>query len=267
MSNDILTLTDFAAPEITIAPSAAKLKEDALALAARVASVEDAIDRDMADEAMRAISPLLKQLEKCRVEVKAPALQVGRDIDNAAKAFAKPLKAELDRLSRATGAFDAAARERERKAKEEALRIAQEARRKEMEEAEARARAEYEASDALRNDAEKTDDPAIAAKLEREAEAREISAERKLAEEAKALDAEIRLEVRSAVQSEVPTGAAVRGTWEYEIVNAKALYNERPECFTLTPVKSEIAKALDETGGELPGISNARKVYKTNIRG
>ena len=89
----------------------------------------------------------------------------------------------------------------------------------------------------------------------------------KLAEDAKAIDLVVRAEVKEAVPSVVPKGAVVKGTWEYDIVNPAELYKAHPDCFKLEPVKSEIAKLLDETNGKLPGVERAIKVFKTNLRG
>ena len=265
--NDILTLTGIGTPTITITADAQKLKADALSLAANVGIIEDMMDRDMADAAMRAINNILKPLEKCRKLIKEPVLQVGKDIDASAKDYAKQLQSELDRLSREAGRYDAEAREKERLEQIEAQRAAQAAHQKEMDEAAERQRKAQEEADKLRQQALEATDAEQQAKLEAEAEQREIEAERKLAEEAKAIDLVVRKEVKELAPSAVPTGACVRGTWEYDITDADALYKERPSCFKLEPVKSEISKALDETNGKLTGVSKAIRVFKTNIRG
>ena len=83
--NDIITISGLDRPTITITPDAEKLKSDALILSAQVGTIEDDMDRDMADKPMRDINNLLKALEKCRTEIKAPVLQAGKDIDTAAK--------------------------------------------------------------------------------------------------------------------------------------------------------------------------------------
>jgi DNA repair exonuclease SbcCD ATPase subunit len=265
--NDIITISGLDRPTITITPDAEKLKADALALAAQVGTIEDDMDRDMADKPMRDINNLLKALEKCRKEIKAPVLQAEKDIDTAAKNFSRDLQAEYDRLSRAAGKFDADARERERLAQFEAQKLAQAAHQAEMDAAAERQRKSQEEADKLRQQALESDDPEKAAKLEAEAAHNELAAERKLAEDAKAIDLIVRAEVKEAVPSVVPKGAVVKGTWEYDIVNPAELYKAHPECFKLEPVKSEIAKLLDETNGKLPGVERAVKVFKTNLRG
>jgi hypothetical protein len=270
MSTDIITVTEFDAPIISIAPGAQKLKREALGRAADISEIADALDRDMANDAMLAINNLLKPVEKARESVKKPVLDLGRAIDKVAKDYVSDLKIEYDRLSRLAGAFDAAARERQRIAEAEAQRKAEEARHAEIQalrererlaeaeaarlrsEAEAAAKKNPEHADELRDIAEARADEAA-----REIEAETVALSKAIAEDAKAL----------APAREVPSGAAVRSVWEYEIVDAAALYRERPECFTLEPVKSAITAALEASGGKLPGIVRAIKVFKTSLRG
>jgi cell division septum initiation protein DivIVA len=270
MSTDIITVTEFDAPIISIAPDAQKLKQEALERAADIIEVADALDRDMANDAMIAINALLKPVEKAREAVKKPVLDLGRAIDKVAKDYVADLKTEYDRLSRLTGAFDAAARERQRIAEAEAQRKAEEARRAEIQALRERERlAEAEAA-RLRAEAEAAakENPEHADELLDLAEAKSDEAARRISDETAALAKSISADAKAlAPAREVPSGAAVRGVWEYEITDAAALYRVHPECFTLEPVKSAITAALEASGGKLPGIVRAIKVFKTSLRG
>lgn len=264
--NDLITTKGLQALTIELSTDAYKLRDDALALARDVDEVSNQIDRDLADRALVPLTSVIKQLEKAREEVKKPVLEVGRRIDSTARDFVAPVKEEYDRISRACGEYDRAARERERIAREAAQRRAEEARRAEMEairKAEAEAEAKLrEAEEKARKAASEEEAERIRANAEAEAEA----AAKRMAEKAKELSSFIKAEVAASVPREVPSGTTVRGTWEYKITNALALYKEHPECFTLTPVKSAIAAALDASGGSLPGISGATKIFKSSVR-
>lgn len=270
MSTEIINITEFDAPIISIAPDAQRLKREALDRAADIDEIADALDRDMANDAMLAINNLLKTVEKARGAVKKPVLDLGRAIDKVAKDYVADLKIEYDRLSRLAGAFDAAARERQRIAEAEARRKAEEARRAEIEALREKERLAEAEADRLRADAEAAAkaNPEHADELLDLAEAKADEAAREIEAETVALSKVIAADAKVfAPAREVPTGAAVRGVWEYEIVDAAALYREHPECFTLEPVKSAITAALDASGGKLPGIARAIKVFKTSLRG
>lgn len=269
MSTDIITVTQFDAPIISIAPDAQKLKTEALERAADITEIVNGIDRDMANDAMVAINDLLKPVEKAREAVKKPVLALERAIDKVAKDYVADLKTEYDRLSRLAGAFDAAARERQRIAEAEAQRKAEEARRAEIEALRERERlAEAEAAK-LRAEAEAAAkvNPEHADELMDFAEAKADEAARRIDAETAALAATIAADAKAlAPAREVPRGAAVRGVWEYEITDAAALYRVHPECFTLEPVKSAITAALEASNGKLPGVTRAIKVFKTSLR-
>lgn len=269
MNGEIITVTQFEAPIISIAPSAQKLKAEALERASDITVIEDALDRDMANDAMREINALLKPVEQSREAVKKPVLDLGRAIDKVAKDYVADLKTEYDRLSRMAGAFDAAARERQRIAEAEAQRKAEEARRAEIEALRERERkAEAEAAK-LRAEAEAAAkvNPQHADELRDLAEAKADDAARKIEAETAELARTIAADAKAITPArEVPCGAAVRGVWEYEITDAVALYKEHPECFTLDPIKSAITAALEASGGKLPGIARAIKVFKTSLR-
>ena len=153
---------------------------------------------------------------------------------------------------------------------DDAQRKAEEARRAEIQALRERERlAEAEAA-RLRAEAEAAakENPEHADELLDLAEAKSDEAARRIADETAALAKSISADAKAlAPAREVPSGAAVRGVWEYEITDAAALYRVHPECFTLEPVKSAITAALEASGGKLPGIVRAIKVFKTSLRG
>ncbi|MFA5265754.1 MAG: hypothetical protein WC378_18190 [Opitutaceae bacterium] len=268
MSTAIITLAGLDAPLVALSPDAIKARTDALMEAATVTEITDVIDRDMCDTAMRRMDGLMKSVERARTEIKGPVLDIGRKIDGIAKDFTGPIKTEYERLSRLAGAYDLACRERDRIAREEAQRKAEEARRAEIEALREKELKAIEEAERLRkaSEAAALTNPAEAENLKLLARAKEEAAAKRLAEEARALDAEIRAEVAITAPRETQASVAVRGVWEYEITNAYALFRVHPECFKLEPVKSAISSALDLANGQLPGISNATKVFKTQLR-
>ena len=98
-----------------------ELKTELLDAAKLFTEVKSDSTRTMAFDALRNIKVLLKEVETSRVELKAPALKIGGEIDSIAKSFTKELKAEADRLQGIIDDYTAAQ-----------VRIAEEAERKRL---------------------------------------------------------------------------------------------------------------------------------------
>lgn len=108
----------------TFNEEAQRIKAEALEKSAMVARVTNAEEQAPAVEAQQAIAQTLSLVEKSRVACKAPALEFGKKVDEAARSFAAELKEEQLRLARLVGDFvqleqaKAAAAERVRRLEE-----------------------------------------------------------------------------------------------------------------------------------------------------
>jgi hypothetical protein len=134
----IISVANLQDVEISIDKNILDLKFELLGVAGKVEAVDSFESQEFASEALRKISGLLKSIEDARKTVKAPALAIGKKIDDIAKNFVGELEDEKARLSKAIGSYVAA---------EEAKR--KEAERKAREEAEAAQRAAQQAAAAL----------------------------------------------------------------------------------------------------------------------
>lgn len=131
MTNDDITLSaDIVTPVVAMTGETLK-KVKALTRRARALKIRDAASFSKGDELNGEVRTLMRSIQKARTEVKAPVLQLGRDIDAAVKDVVEPLEQATAALSQRLLAWQ---REQER------LRAEQEAAaRKRMEEAKAKA--------------------------------------------------------------------------------------------------------------------------------
>lgn len=175
-----------------------KARTDAIEKASGIVSV---IDRETQAQAIAAASELkghLQSIESDRITVKAPYWETGKLIDKIAGQLSEPLEAEVQRIEKLVGAFQAAER---RKAQEEMAR-----------------------QERVRIDAERAA-RAAQEELERARKAQEDTAQ---AEIDAAMAAEEADEVASTVYVEPEVvkaqGAAVRPKITYEVTDIEALY-------------------------------------------
>ena len=180
---------------------------------------------EQAGEELKKLSARGKQLEQMRKNLKAPALEQCRRIDEFFKAPQQFVEDAKRAIKKALGAYDA---EQKRK-REEAERKAAEAARKERERLEREA---AKAEEAARK--KRAADEARARQLEEEGRAAEAEAKRKVAverEEAKLRDAEAKREAAAhvptapVIQPEQPQvkGISTRQVWQFEITDIRQL--------------------------------------------
>lgn len=201
MSAVTLTLSGLQHAQLELAQGSFERKADILATTRAVTSVVDAMDAEMAADALRLVSAICKEVEAGRVEVGKPVLELTRKINALAKEFTQDLSDEKVRLERILGEYQAAERrladEARRVAQAEADRLAREAQ-----------RAAY-ASEAATNQAEAERTQQVAAQAETKAiEARVAAAE---------------------IAPTKPEGVAVRTNWKFEVVDINALFKARPD--------------------------------------
>ena len=94
-----LELRNVGSVEIAIAPSAAIVRDDAIAAAGWVAQVASHAQFGAAAEALKGLRSVAKSVEVSRTAIKAPVLDLGKKIDATAKAFVAEVDQEITRLT------------------------------------------------------------------------------------------------------------------------------------------------------------------------
>lgn len=230
MSAERLIIPASAILDVPTGTAEAKLRRDNLLRdAGTIATVGDRLDSDCAIEVLRSLEQFIREVEKEKDEVKAPALTFTRSVDSLTRDLLTEVRGQADRLSRLCGTFEAAER---RKAEEARVAAVNEAARIAFEAAKATAQA-------LR------DAPTI------EAGARAADA---IAGEAQT---EI-IAVKSAViTAPKAANSQLRGTVKLEVQDIRALYAAEPNLVTLEPNGAAI-RAIIKANPEikLPGLTH-----------
>ena len=268
---------------LVIPPSAEKRKSELIATASAVTTVSTVAESSLASEAIKALAKIRNEIERGRELVKAPILQLGRDIDSKSRDFAADLKKHEDRLSGLVKGF-ALKVEEDRRSEQvrlqeiERQRIAaeQKAERERLEEQrrneEARRKAEATRLESERL-ASQSDEDDIEAQLEasrkideanaRDKEAKELVEKSRLAEIERENE-RIRL-AEEARRTSNMTQVATKGVTfplNFEVEDVVALYEFDPSLVTLTPKIREIhakVKTMEIAGkGAIPTIPGLR---------
>ena len=226
MSAPALILTGLQHAVVDLDPSAQPRKEHALKIAATIpAKITDAMEAEEAADALRVLSPIVREVEALRVSIKAPVLALGRKIDATAKGYVEAIEVEEKRIDRALGDYLLAEKKKAEQAKADAER---EARRLAFE-------ADLAASkvDSATNDAEVNAAQQVAAKAEVAAvEARVAAAE---------------------IVPEKPADVSVRAPWKHEVTDINALFKARPDLCIIEPNNAAI-RAQIKYNQNIPGL-------------
>lgn len=221
---------------VTVKPEALGIRDAHLAKLEGIV-VSTVAERDLAIELAKKAKSFTAQVEKDRVAIKEPFLEIGKRIDTCAKEIVTSLKNSITEVERKIGAFNEKLRQ-EQIAKERARLAEIERVEKERKAAEEEARKAAEAVEA-----------ATSAKDRKAALIAQLEAEEKVEETAS------KTVVVAAPTEKTPS--AVGGSNRYEIsvevVDIKALYEARPDCVKLTPDLLQI-KHLASLGMPLPGV-------------
>lgn len=232
------------------------LRDALLERSATLTSVTDQVGAKAAADMVRELRGLAKAVETSREEVKAPVIQLGRQIDSLAKQFTVGLPAEIDRISRLLTSYtveqERIRREAEEKRQRE-LREAQERERKAREDAEAtkrRIEAEVKAATA-------SDDPF--AKATAEIRGAMLLDDLQQGVKTATRDAAF-ASVAPALEPVKVAGSSMRCDPEFRINDPLALANARPDLVTITPKRAEILaemRKLKPWDGEMPIVQGA----------
>jgi hypothetical protein len=221
----VLTIAGLQQAQIALAPDAFERREDILATTRSVVAVADAMDAEIAADALKLVTGLVKEVESARVEIGKPVLELTRQINAKAKDFTTELATEKTRLERILGDYQAAERTKADKLRREA-----------QEEADRLARAaEKAALDADRatnsGDADRTQQVAAAA-------------------ETKAIEARVNV---ATIAPTAPAGVAVRQNWKFEVTDIVALFKARPDLCVIEPNNAAI-RAQIPYNQKIPGL-------------
>lgn len=223
-----LTVSNIGQTQISVVDEAKARRDELLAEAGTIMTVTDQIDADAAGETLKALKEFTRAVEDSRKDVKAPVLELTRQIDSLAKELVTDLEAQANRISRTLGAWQA-----------EERRKADEARRKAAEEEERIKREATRAMQAAQEQATSRNQAAVAqARIESEMVEKIVEVKQK-AEEVVALSR--------------PAGATVRETWCFEVTDIKALYQAAPYLVNLEPNGTAIRAAI-KTNQDIPGL-------------
>lgn len=228
---DALILKNFGGvPEIT--PSAQELKVQALALARPIAKVENETEQAIAIDALQALKAIRTGMEATRKSVKAPVLELGRQIDSIASDFLDDCSKQEGRLQGLINHFQKKQLEAQRVEEARILREQQEAQRL------------SEEAQRLRAEAERTQDPDLqqaADKIEGEA-----------------LDATMAGELFvSSIVVAKPKGLVVKNRLNFQMTDAFIFCQAYPQFFhwnaeteTLKLKRREILEELNREDGK-----------------
>lgn len=237
MSPAIITSGDIL---ITAADSARVQRDQLLAQASAVMTVQDRIDADDATAVLRELSHFSKEIELARANAKAPALAIGKQIDKLAKELSDEINVEAARISRVLGAFEA-----EERRKADAARIA----------------AENAAQDIARKAREEA---AKAARSAPDAETADRKADAILAE---AAEKQVTLRQAAAnLAAPKAAGTQMREDVCFEVTDIRALYAEAPHLVNLEPNGTAIRAILRSNPTiKIAGLKHWREA-KLNVR-
>jgi len=256
--NDLLILPAAQLPRLAFTDVAVVRRNAALEASALVGRVTDSGEQDRAVQAQIQLDTLRREVEAARKAVKAPVLDLSREIDRVASEWLAEVEDESLRVSRLVADYQAAEIKRreaaERSARLEAERIERE--RREQEEAVAQ-QIERERQAAL----------AAATSIEQQDEIDRVACERQR-EEQERLQADARRQQMELVAAIKPPdraeGQSVRQDWDFEVVDIWQLARMHPACVEVKARRSEILGLL-RTGHTLAGI-RAFLVVKSTTR-
>lgn len=257
---DLILTTGLPAVTVSASNEARYSRDELLGEARQVLTVDSAESATAAAKTLTEIKAMTRSVVSGHKEAKAPVLDLGRQIDALMKELTSDLDAEVARISRVLGAYQAEQNrkieEARQKAYEEEQRIRREAAEKERqaEEAARKQREELEAKETRARSAK----GAEKARLEQEAAAAKAEKERL---ERDAANEKAIIAARTAHVATIapkPAGVATRAEICFEVENITSLYEAAPYLVTLTVNAAALKAALKGLSGDqkLPGVKH-----------
>ena len=270
-----LTITGLDKPLVQLSPGALLQKITALEACNDVQTIKNTLDVEIASNVLRDVAGLIKECERTRVKVKAPVLDLSRQIDDVARTYSEDLEKQSRRIKGLVGSYhdrlEEEQRAAERKRQEELARIererleserraAAEAARIERERLAAEAEARRVAMEAARK-ASSIEDAEAAAQAA-DAAAKKAAEEARLAAEALALKqhaeslerAKQAASVAPVARIEKQEGLSVKSVWRFEVTDLDELHKYNPVLVTLTPKTREINAVIADGARSIPGL-------------
>lgn len=249
--------------------SAVTRRDSVLASASFVDGIATQEDLATAVEVFRELKAIAKATEDSRTAVKAPVLQLSRNIDTKAKEFVGSVELEIRRIDRLISDWNRKQEEERRKAEAERRRLLEEAGRREAARLrqieEERLAKEREAAEAAKAAADVLgDSPAEAAQAAVVAvESVKQEAQQQIAQvlvESRAQRVEAITSTAAAIVPAKPAGLTTRKEPKFRVTDLLALAKKYPDWVTITPKTREIItdiRSAPEFGGEkevYPGV-------------
>lgn len=260
---------------VTFAAEAEAMRDTALAESGIIAKVATPDDNNKAANAQRLLREVIKAVESARKAAKAPILDYGRAIDDAAAKFVSECKEEEMRIARLVGDFQELENAKVRAA--EAARLLEQNRLEEERMAAIRKAQEEERAKLakLEEERRRLAEEAAMADAARRAEIAKLEAETKrqleLAAAASAEKQDAINESFNRANASIPVVAPVRASgqvvkedWEITVTDIWALARAHPMCVEITPRLSEI-RALLDARIKVSGV-DAKRVTKASVR-
>jgi vacuolar-type H+-ATPase subunit I/STV1 len=248
-----LELRNVGSVEIAIAPSAAIVRDDAIAAAGWVAQVASHAQFAAAAEALKGLRSVAKSVEASRTAIKAPVLDLGKKIDATAKSFVAEVDQEITRLTGLMTQWEI-----------EQRRIAAEAERQRQEEERRRLAEETARMAEIARQVQAAERAERQALNERDREAAETR--RMVAEEAAAAEraAAAQRQANLPVVVEAPrvAGTVVRDEWNFEVTDLRAFAQAHPDLVEITVRRADVLKLIR---GGCRQLAHARIYTETKV--
>ena len=219
MNDSILELKGIQNAEIVVSDSYNKSRAVALIDARAIKSVTDGFTAEIATDTLKRLKKITRDVEAARKMVKAPVLELSRKIDGTAKDFVDEPSQEANRLSRLIGAWQAAEREKQAKARCEALEKERQAREEALRKAQAAGTPDEEQMAVVEG--------ANAVQAARQAVAATKAAE--------------------------PQGTRLLKFKKFEVLDIQELFEAHPECVRFEP-DGDVIRAMIKKTDSIPGL-------------
>ena len=248
-----LELRNVGSVEIAIAPSAAIVRDDAIAAAGWIARVASQAQFGAAVEALKSLRSIAKAVEASRTAIKAPVLEIGKKIDQTAKTFLAEVDVEITRL---TGLMTQWEIEQRRIAADAERQRQEEERRKQAEEAARMAEIRRQQEAAARAEMLANTQAERAA-----AESQRVAAEQAAAvQQAAAVERQANLPV--VIEPPKVAGTVVRESWTFEVTDLKAFAQAHPDFVEITVKRGIVLEKIREGCRQL---AHARIYSETKV--
>jgi hypothetical protein len=245
-------------PRLSFTDVARVRREAALEASALIARVQDSGEQDKAVQAQLQLDTLRREVEAARKSVKAPVLDLSREIDRVAGDWIQEVAEESARIGFLVADYQALELKKrqaaERAARLEAERIERE-RREQEEAAAAQIERERQAALAAAKSIEEQDE------IERKACEQQRIVQENLDYHARKQQLEL---VASIAPPDRADGQCVRYAWDFKVTNMMELVRMHPGCVEMKPRRREIIDLLS-MGHKVAGIE-AFQVVKSTTR-